>query len=411
MRGRKRNRFSRKGDPSLIKIIFVLILLCAAAFGGVRAVQWFNNDFVGGRVEAAASTDLDRARELLERGATGEAREVLEPIIARVDDAAVTPKALMLQANLERQEGNLEAAVAHLRKAAEDYPNSSDQPIAAIAYARLLEETGQLAEAEAAYAKVKETAPPELRAPAIAGLARAKERGDHLIEARELYRQAANEAAWNSEEWQEAVDGLGRTNIALIFSPKPTEQSKVYRVEPGDSLTSIGMKLNTTQGQLMRANNMDNPNRLQLGQALKYTPKDFRIVIERSTCRLFLLDGEGIFKVYKVGLGKEGRTTLGRYKIGNKEVDPTWFKPGSEPIPSGDPRNELGTRWMPLVPEADNLPNDLGIHGTIAPDTIGKYASMGCPRLLNEEVEELYDLVVRATPVLIVETYQPELRA
>lgn len=411
MRGRKRNMFSRKEDPSLVKIILVLVLLCGAAFGGLRAVQWFNNDFVGGRVEAAASTDLDRAQELLEQGATGEARELLKPIIARVDDAAVTPKALMLQAKLERQEGNLQAAVDHLRKAAEEYPNSGDQAVAAIAYARLLEETGQLTEAESVYAKVKETAPPELRAPALTGLARAQERGGQLTEARDLYRQAANEAVWNTEEWQEAIEGLGRANVALVFSPEPTPESKVYQVEQGDNLTAIGIKLNTTQGLLLRANGMDNPNRLQLGQPLKYTPKDFRIVIERSTCRLFLLDGEGIFKVYKVGLGKEDRTTLGRYKIGNKEVDPTWFKPGSEPIPSGDPRNELGTRWMPLVPEADNLPSDLGIHGTIAPDTIGKYASMGCPRLLNQEVEELYDLVVRATPVLIVETYQPERRA
>jgi lipoprotein-anchoring transpeptidase ErfK/SrfK len=33
---------------------------------------------------------------------------------------------------------------------------------------------------------------------------------------------------------------------------------------------------------------------------------------------------------------------------------------------------------------------------------------MGCPRLLNEHVEELYDLVVRSTPVTIVERWEPE---
>ncbi|MCC6142734.1 MAG: L,D-transpeptidase, partial [Candidatus Hydrogenedentes bacterium] len=117
---------------------------------------------------------------------------------------------------------------------------------------------------------------------------------------------------------------------------------------------------------------------------------------------------EGIFKRYSVGLGMPGyETTPGKYKIGNKQKDPTWHKPGAEPIPAGDPRNELGTRWMPLVPTEEGLPTDLGIHGTIAPETIGKFESHGCARLHKEEVEELYDLVVRSTPVEIVEVWQP----
>ena len=65
---------------------------------------------------------------------------------------------------------------------------------------------------------------------------------------------------------------------------------------------------------------------------------------------------------------------------------------------------------MPLVPEEAGLPEDLGIHGTIDPDSIGKYSSMGCPRLYNEEAEELYDLVVRSTPVTVVEVYAPQER-
>jgi hypothetical protein len=58
---------------------------------------------------------------------------------------------------------------------------------------------------------------------------------------------------------------------------------------------------------------------------------------------------------------------------------------------------------MPLMPQEEGLPTDLGIHGTIEPASIGQYKSHGCPRLLKEDVEELYDLVVRSTPVSIVE--------
>ena len=182
------------------------------------------------------------------------------------------------------------------------------------------------------------------------------------------------------------MDALGKLKTELIFSPMETPDSKVYELQKGDSLTSIGIKLNTTQGLLMRANNLTEQTTLQLGQRLKYTPKDFRILIERSTCRLFLLDNDGLFKRYYVGLGMPGyETTLGKYTIGNKEKDPIWHKKGSAPVPAGDPANELGTRWMPLVPTAEGLPKDLGIHGTIAPETIGQYKSHGCPRMKEEE--------------------------
>lgn len=76
-------------------------------------------------------------------------------------------------------------------------------------------------------------------------------------------------------------------------------------------------------------------------------------------------------------------------------------------MPPNDPANELGTRWMPLAPADAGLPTDLGIHGTIAPETIGKYESHGCPRMFKKDVEELYDLVVRSTPVEIVERMTP----
>ena len=100
-------------------------------------------------------------------------------------------------------------------------------------------------------------------------------------------------------------------------------------------------------------------------------------------------------------------TALGKYTIGNKQKDPTWFKPGAGTVTSGDAANELGTRWMPLVPGEPSLPTDLGIHGTIHPETVGEYSSHGCARLTNPEVEELYDLVVRSTPVTIVDKYVP----
>ena len=42
-----------------------------------------------------------------------------------------------------------------------------------------------------------------------------------------------------------------------------------------------------------------------------------------------------------------------------------------------------------------------GIHGTDAPESIGKSASHGCVRLLNADIDKLYDMVAVGTPVYI----------
>ncbi len=395
-------------DPSLGKIFVLLLVLFGAVYGGLWAADALRGHYFVGNWESKAHAAIEDARQLVEERRDAEARELLTPIVARVSDARITPEALLLLSKIEKASGNMEQAEAYLQRVTSEFPNSPHHPKAALAYARLLEDNGETDRAMGLYAEVRDTAAPAFRAEALTAFGRQAERENDLLMARDYYATAVEDAEWDSEAWNEALDGLGDTNVELIFSPMETPESRHYEVESGDNLTNIGVELNTTQGLLMRANNIENPADLRVGQRLKYTPKDFRIVIERSTRRLFLLDNDGIFKRYDVGLGRPGQeTVVGSYRVGNKQKDPTWFKPGYGPIPPNDPRNELATRWMPMVPEEEGLPTDLGIHGTIAPETIGTYGSNGCVRMYTEEVEELYDLVVRATPVEVVEVFSP----
>lgn len=404
----RRNPTGRPGDPSLVKIILGILIVAAAGYGVMRFADWFSGGYVDGEAEASAGESLDEVERLLEAEETDKAELLLRSVIARIDDPSISPRALMLEADIHRGAGETDKALESLRAASQDYPASPGQPVAALAYGRLLETEGRLEEALEVYEDLRSHAPPELRAGALTGLGKQQERNGDVFAARDLYAQAVSDAPFDSSDWQEAMAQLGRVNVELIFSSRRTPASKVYTVRKGDALINIGMELNTTQGLLMRANGLTDPNRLHLGQNLKYTPKDFRIVIERSSRRLFLLDEEGVFKVYSAGLGRDNHeTVLGRYKIGNKEKNPTWFKPGSAPIPPLDPLNELGTRWMPMLPEEEGLPTDLGIHGTIRPDSIGLYSSSGCPRMYKADVEELYDLVVRTTSVNVVEHISP----
>ncbi|MBP2645783.1 MAG: ErfK/YbiS/YcfS/YnhG family protein [Firmicutes bacterium] len=58
----------------------------------------------------------------------------------------------------------------------------------------------------------------------------------------------------------------------------------------------------------------------------------------------------------------------------------------------------FGTRWMGL-----NVPWGIyGIHGTNNPWSIGRYASHGCIRMRNRDVEELFEWVPIGTEVKIV---------
>ena len=397
-----------KRESNLLRIIVVLLIVGGIAAGAWTVVRRFNVAGFAGAGAASVADSFRAALDLYTGGNLPAARQELENLVPHLKGAQVAPHAILLLARIDSAQGMYDTARQRLENILTEFPSSPHQPAAAIAYARLLEGDGRMDEATALYEKVSRTASPEVRAPALVGLARASVRAGTLEDAKAQLRMALDEARPSSDAWAEAADCLGRINVSLIFSPTPTAESKVYTVSQGDSITSIGNALNTTQGLLIRANKLDDPTRLNIGQRLKFTPKDFRVVIERSTCRLFLLDKDGIFKTYRTGLGRPGQeTTLGKYKIGTKQINPTWFKPGSDPIPPGDPRNELGTRWMPLVPVDEGLPTDLGIHGTIAPDTIGQYASSGCPRLFKEDVEELYDLVVRATPVDIVDVIDP----
>ncbi|MBI5094383.1 MAG: tetratricopeptide repeat protein [Candidatus Hydrogenedentes bacterium] len=400
---------SRKRPLSVARLVGYTVVTGGIALGGVLLFNAVGHRSVESTAVASSAATIETAKKFVDEGKTAEARDLLSQIAARGKKDASAPAALMLMAKLDQAEGKTDQAIAGLHKAATEFPDSPNRPEAALAYARLIENAGNTDEALAIYKEIQNSAPPEIRARALTGLGSDAERRKDLLAARDLYERACADSPWNSEGWNEALDALGRTNVALIFAPAATPDSKTYTVGKRDNLNVIGIKLNTTQGLLMKANGVNENTVLQQGQTLKYTPKDFHIVIERSTCRLFLLDKKGVFKRYSTGLGMPGHeTALGSFKIGDKQKDPIWHKPGEGPIPAGDPRNELGTRWMPLVPVVEGLPTDLGIHGTIAPETIGKFASHGCARLHKEDIEELYDLVVRSTPVDIVDVYDPK---
>ena len=256
---------------------------------------------------------------------------------------------------------------------------------------------GKLDEAEADLrALVLEYPETDRAAQALLLIGEIYEKQDKLLDARKAYKRVTDNYM-NSQFAPQAQERLGKVNIFILFSPYIAEDAKVYQVQPEENLTSIAKKFNMTVELLQKCNGLKDAN-IRVGKELKVPTGKFSVIVDKSQYTLTLKENEDIFKVYKVSTGKQTTPTpVGDFKIVNKMVDPVWYSPKDGPIPQGDPRNILGTRWMGI-----NKPG-YGIHGTTLPDTIGKSMTAGCVRMLNSDVEELYGILPVGTQVTIID--------
>ena len=128
------------------------------------------------------------------------------------------------------------------------------------------------------------------------------------------------------------------------------------------------------------------------------------IVIDTPNTYLYFVQGGGKAIRYGIGVGREGFTWAGTEKISAKKEWADW-RPPSEMIErqpylprfmAGGPGNPLGARTMYLGGTVYR------IHGTNEPQTIGKFVSSGCFRMLNSDVEDLYDRAKVGTKVVIL---------
>jgi lipoprotein-anchoring transpeptidase ErfK/SrfK len=125
------------------------------------------------------------------------------------------------------------------------------------------------------------------------------------------------------------------------------------------------------------------------------------IKIWRKNWLLAVFLGDKLLCAYQVGLGSKDSTPQGEFVIKTRLKNPDWYSDKhGKIIPFDDPENILGTRWMGF--ENQENARGLGIHGTKDPDSIGKNRSSGCIRLVNEDMEDLFDVIPRGTPVTVL---------
>ena len=201
----------------------------------------------------------------------------------------------------------------------------------------------------------------------------------------------------------EAIKLLGEVNMKLLKSPIMMPGKEYYSIQSGDYLQKIAKNYNTTVPLIKEMNGMKTDT-IRAGARVLVYNGDFSIRVSKTRNTLDLMAGDKLFKRYSVGTGKFGKTPAIEFKIVDKIVEPPWtrFTDGKQ-IEYGDPENVLGTRWMAIKSAEHPEITGFGIHGTWEPDSIGQQSSAGCVRMLNADVEELFDIVPRKTIVIISE--------
>jgi hypothetical protein len=226
--------------------------------------------------------------------------------------------------------------------------------------------------------------------------------------ARALLSQALDSGALAPADAETVRRALTELSDRLVFSPEIVEGDPfvvAYTIQPNDVLSTIPRKMGvqTDWRFVKRINRIPDEHRIRAGQRIKLITGPFHAVIHKRDFRLDLYLGEGADRVYvrsfPVGLGEYNSTPEGRFRIrpNSRLKNPEWVNPRTgQRYRPGDPDNPIGEHWIGLVGDEERLAGVVGygIHGTIEPESIGRQSSMGCVRLLPEDVEIVWEVLL-----------------
>lgn len=210
---------------------------------------------------------------------------------------------------------------------------------------------------------------------------------------------------------------------ALVFDI-PKDGSRVVgtptstMVQDGEDFSDIAQRFDLGYYELFEANpgvDADDPvpNTALVIPTEYILPHELHdnIVINLPEMRLYFQPkGENRVYIFPVGIGKEDWVTpVGTYKITEKIVNPKWIVPVSiykfrQKIGDSVPRVVMPGPDNPLGKFALRLSSKdyILIHGTNAPEGVGRRSSAGCIRLYPADIDVLFHKVTVHTSVIIV---------
>jgi lipoprotein-anchoring transpeptidase ErfK/SrfK len=137
---------------------------------------------------------------------------------------------------------------------------------------------------------------------------------------------------------------------------------------------------------------------------LKVPYRTGTIIVSIGDARLYKIQAGGKAISYPIAIPSGDAFWSGVEPVTRKAVNPRWTptasmrkeNPALPPfVKGGDPRNPLGVRALYLGSTLYR------IHGTDAPQLIGRSVSRGCIRMYNEDVIDLYNRTSIGTKVIV----------
>lgn len=217
---------------------------------------------------------------------------------------------------------------------------------------------------------------------------------DHgnLSEAHLALSQWYGDPRMSEAQREQLLDLLDRVAGTVVYSQQSLLEPP-YEVQPGDTLERIGQLYNVPWQLLAKINGISDPQRIRAGQTLKVVRGPFSAAVELDRYLLTLwLDGRYAGR-FPVGVGQDHSTPEGEFIVRGKVENPTYYGP-DHVIDADDPANPLGERWI-------DLGNQIGIHGTHEPESVGQASSRGCIRLAPRDVEDVFDILSVGSTIII----------
>jgi len=210
----------------------------------------------------------------------------------------------------------------------------------------------------------------------------------HLVDALlELSRMVGDPllAADDEAQLTELLDQLAGT---VVYSREHLLEPP-YEVQPGDTLDRVAEAYHVPWQLLANINGITDARRqLQPGDTLKVIKGPFEAVVDLGRFRLTLFVGGCYAGRFEIGIGQDCTTPLGDFVVQKKVVNPDYY--GEQVIAAGSPDNPLGEYAL-------QLSDQIFIHGTNDPASIGRAESKGCIRLNNHDIADLFSILSEKT--------------
>ena len=137
------------------------------------------------------------------------------------------------------------------------------------------------------------------------------ENADDLVNARQILHQLLLRK--DAEDVRAFVERkIGAINTVLVFGDRPMPEKTRHRLGNGDLISKLSKRYGNTQAYLLKANGIDQPNRLRVGREI-WVLEDpvFELTIfAKASNAVLTLNGQ-FFKRYETGLGKPDDTSAG----------------------------------------------------------------------------------------------------